>query len=98
MRKSAILAGLVLAMPFAASAQSVTPTQVMAATCAGCHGSELTGAGGVPSLRGQQKDYLERTLNDFKSGQRPATVMNRLAKGYSPEQIAELAQYLAGLK
>lgn len=98
MRAIAVLAGLLLASPFAAAAQSVTPTQVMAATCGGCHGTQLTGAGSVPGLKGQQKDYLERTLNDFKSGQRPATVMNRLAKGYTPEQIVELAQYLSGLK
>lgn len=98
MRAIAVLAGLALASPLAAAAQSVTPIEVMAATCGGCHGTGLAGAGGVPGLTGRKMDAIELLLNDFKSGQRPATVMNRLAKGYSPEQITELAQYISGLK
>ena len=34
----------------------------------------------------------------FKAGSRPATVMTQLAKGYSDEQIRQLAAYFAAQK
>jgi cytochrome c553 len=41
---------------------------------------------------------LETTLADFKSGKRPGTVMNRLAKGYTDDEIKALAAYFAQMK
>ena len=37
-------------------------------------------------------------LKAFKAGQRPATVMHQIAKGYSDEQLEALAQYFAAVK
>ena len=37
-------------------------------------------------------------MMDFKSGQLPSTVMSRIAKGYSDEQIVAISDYLASLK
>ena len=37
-------------------------------------------------------------LIEFKTDRRPATIMNRVAKSYSEEQIAAIADYLAALK
>jgi cytochrome c553 len=37
-------------------------------------------------------------MQDFKSGARAATVMNRHAKGYSDVQIEQLAEYFAAQK
>jgi sulfide dehydrogenase cytochrome subunit len=34
-------------------------------------------------------------LMDFKTGRKPATIMHQLSKGYSDEQLQELAAYFA---
>jgi|SRR5688500_15411242 cytochrome subunit of sulfide dehydrogenase len=71
---------------------------ILAATCAGCHGTRSDGSGAVPGLKGQQAAYLADQLKAFKAGSRPATVMTRLAKGYTDEEIAGLAAHFSRLK
>jgi cytochrome c553 len=39
-----------------------------------------------------------RKLNEFRSGAKPATVMHQLAKGYTEQQIQQLAAYFAAQK
>ena len=97
-----ILAAL---MPWAAStAGAQTPDLLylksLAATCANCHGTNGKAVEGssVPTLAGMPKDYLVRQLKAFKTGERPATVMHQLAKGYSDAQIEQIAGYLATQK
>ena len=46
-------------------------------------------------LRGLDKTYLVTQLNAFREGARPATVMQQIAKGYTPEQIEQLAVFFA---
>jgi trimethylamine:corrinoid methyltransferase-like protein len=53
---------------------------------------------GLIGLRGRDKDYLAAQLTAFKDGTRPATVMHQIAKGYTPEQIDQLAAYFAAQK
>lgn len=52
----------------------------------------------MESLAGQPKDDLQKKLLDFKTGKKPATIMHQLSKGYSDEQIEQLAAYFAALK
>ncbi len=80
-----------------ASAQTAD-VSILASTCSGCHGANADGSGGIPGLKGQQQVYLAQQLKAFKAGSRPATVMNRLAKGYSDEEIAGLALHFSRLK
>ncbi len=67
----------------------------LAATCAACHGTDGRSAGINANLAGVPKDTLVQTLKAFKSGEKPATVMNQLAKGYDDAQIEAIAGYLA---
>lgn len=71
--------------------------RALAATCANCHGTDGKAVDGsaVGSLAGLKQDYLSAQLKAFKSGQRPATVMHQLAKGYSDEQLDQIAAYFA---
>jgi sulfide dehydrogenase cytochrome subunit len=81
-----------------ASSQAVAGDsgQRLYASCAGCHGTAGAGSGGVlPILAGQPKDALAASMRAFRAGTRPATIMQQIAKGFSDEQIAELAAYLA---
>jgi len=93
---------LLLCSAVAASAQPAAATlqqRSLAATCAACHGTDgraVSGAG-MPALRGLDKTYLVTQLNAFRDGTRPATVMHQIAKGYTPDQIDQLAAYFAAL-
>ena len=69
----------------------------LAATCAGCHGTEGNAVQGETMVRlaGLPKDYFILQMLAFREGKRPATVMHQISKGYSPEQIEALASYFA---
>lgn len=70
----------------------------LAASCANCHGTAGVAQEGMESLAGASRDDLQRKLMDFKAGRKPATVMQQLAKGYTDEQLAALAQHFSQLK
>ncbi len=68
----------------------------LAATCAACHGNAGDTRGAtLPRLAGQPQQTLLATLKAFKTGQRPATIMTQIAKGYADEQLDLLAAYFA---
>ena len=92
-----IIAGIWMLAGMPASAETAD-VSILASTCSGCHGANADGSGGIPGLKGQQQAYLAEQLKAFKAGSRPATVMNRLAKGYSDEEIAGLALHFSRLK
>lgn len=94
---------LILALSLAtasAGAVAADPLQVrgMAASCSNCHGTQGVAQDGMDSLAGQKKEDLLKKMMDFKTGKKPATVMHQLSKGYSDEQIDQLASYFAALK
>ena len=70
----------------------------LAATCANCHGTGGVSVGDVESLAGKPREEIVRKMQEFKSGARPATIMNQLAKGYTDEQIDALAGWFAAQK
>jgi sulfide dehydrogenase cytochrome subunit len=69
-----------------------------ATSCSGCHSSITTTGGGIAPLAGRDAGELQAALLAFRSGDRPATVMNRIAKGFSPEELAVLAKWFAAQK
>ena len=70
----------------------------LAVACMSCHGVGGISSGSIPSLAGRDSGEMVRQMHDFASGARPGTVMNRVAKGYSDEQIVALAQYFNHLR
>jgi cytochrome c553 len=92
-----ITAGVLCAATLSAHAQ-VNQVRVWAAACANCHGTEGRALEGMESLAGKNKDDMLKTLLDFKSGRKPATIMHQLSKGYTDEQLAEIAAYFAAQK
>ena len=81
----------------AAQAQDAATLQArsLAANCANCHGTLGAARGAMPRLAGMPADTLVATMNAFKTGTRPATLMHQIAKGYSDEQIKLMASYFA---
>jgi cytochrome subunit of sulfide dehydrogenase len=87
-------AGIILFASLAAvapaTAQSLAPPGATA--CSGCHGPG--GNSVVPPLQGQAPEAIEAAMEDFRTGRRPATVMDRIAKGFSEEEIRAIAAWL----
>jgi cytochrome c553 len=52
----------------------------------------------VPRLNGRNAGEIAAAMAAFKSGQRPATVMDRIAKGYTDDEIKAIAAWYASLK
>lgn len=92
--------GLVLGLSAPAQAQSTFDVTVLAAACANCHGTDGRSPGGMPSLAGRPEAVLKAQLMAYKSDTPPAgtTVMNRLAKGYSDDELAALAKHFSQIK
>jgi cytochrome c553 len=83
-----------------ASAQDPNLARNLAASCANCHGTNgnpVVGSGMAP-LAGVDKGRMLQTIKDFKSGTKPATIMQQLAKGYSVEQMDRIASVFAAQK
>ncbi len=63
-----------------------------ASSCSGCHGA----AGlEIPALSGLSAAQISEAMAAFRSGARPATLMNRLAKGFNEAETNAIAQWLA---
>jgi sulfide dehydrogenase cytochrome subunit len=90
----------ILAGPSSGIAQVVDPNQGrnLAANCFNCHGTNGSAVGAMPPLAGQTKDALVKSLQEFREGKRPATIMHQIAKGYSEAQITAIASYLSQQK
>ena len=75
-------------------------TRALAATCAQCHGTDGHAVPGEALVRlaGLPKDYMLNQLLAFRTGQRPATIMHQITRGYSQEQLEEVATYFAAQK
>jgi cytochrome subunit of sulfide dehydrogenase len=67
----------------------------LAATCATCHGTNGHSVGGNESLAGKPREDLVKTMQDFKAGRKPATLMHQLSKGFSDAQIEAIAQFFS---
>jgi cytochrome c553 len=74
-------------------------TTAGAPACAQCHafngGSD--GSGAFPRIAGQSAYYLEKQLRDFTSGVRANAIMSPIAKALSPNDIADVTAYYAGV-
>lgn len=89
-----LLAGLYLSSPLQAAPP--TTASMLANACAACHGLNGSSQGpATPSIAGISTAYFIDSMIAFQEGERPATVMDRIAKGYSEEQIELMAEFFA---
>lgn len=99
MKKALPLLGLLAASAACAADKGGTaPPPYFAANCFNCHGTEGKTQGAIPALAGRDRAYLEESLKAFKAGSKQATIMQQLAKGYTDDEIAVLADYFSRQK
>ncbi len=93
-----------LAVLFAVHAAEAPPSNAQArtwaASCASCHHADTapgakTVAPTLAPLAGRPQAELIATLQAFRNGTRPSTVMGQLMRGYDDAQIAAIAGWLS---
>lgn len=96
MKRTSIALAL-LALAFGAQAQDLEAGKKKAAeVCAACHGPDGNSASGdFPRIAGQHKDYLAKSLRDYKSGARKDPVMAGFAGALTPQDVVNLSAYFA---
>lgn len=95
-----ITAGLCLsaALLAAPSAKALDAISVAADACAGCHGTDGKSLGTMPAFHEKKPVELKQILREYKSGKREATIMDRIVKGYSDEQLDAMVDYYTAKK
>jgi len=65
--------------------------------CVTCHGETGQGAGLVPRLAGQHREYVQNQLQLIQSSARDVPAMHSVVKELKPEEIQAIATYLHAL-
>jgi len=79
-----------------AAADQSASVQELAAKCDRCHGPALgKTAIVVPSLRGQNKQYLINVMKAYRDDDRGSSMMHKMSADYSDEVIEQIAAYYA---
>jgi cytochrome subunit of sulfide dehydrogenase len=66
-----------------------------AVSCSGCHPSSARVTSPVVRLNGLDRAAIVRAMQEFRSGQRSGTVMDRIAKGFTDDEIQAIAAWYA---
>ena len=70
--------------------------RMLAETCAGCHGTDGVSVGPAsPTIAATYPEYFVEVMQAFRDGKAYSTIMGRIAKGYSDEELKLMAGYFA---
>ena len=108
-RSGAFLAALAVAT--AAQAQAPAPAEQFgkpigsagaappgASSCSGCHPASASVDTPVKQLVGRKPEEIVAAVEAFRSGAKPATVMDRIAKGFTDDEIKAIADWYGAQK
>lgn len=97
-RVLAIVGGLLAGGFMAGTVQAAggVTEAMLSNTCAGCHGTNGAAAGpSIPSIANMDAKIMVSMMKQFADGSRPATIMDRVAKGYSDEELHKIGAFFA---
>jgi cytochrome subunit of sulfide dehydrogenase len=69
-----------------------------ATSCSGCHSPTATDTSTPPRLIGRDPAKMVAALQEFRTGQRKGTIMDRIVKGFTPEEIQAIAAWYGAQK
>ena len=69
-----------------------------AASCSGCHPATQGVASPVPRLNGRDAAQIVSAMTEFRTGKRPTTIMDRIAKGFSEDEVKAIASWYGAQK
>jgi len=84
---------------FAHAGGDAAAGKAKSSSCVSCHGLNGVSTMGVnPNLAGQKKEYLAKSIKDYRDGKRTHAMMKSMVGGLSDADIDNLAAYYSGLK
>jgi cytochrome c553 len=92
---AAVFVSTLTAPALAAGAADAPPG---ALSCSGCHPAARSVDTAVPRLVGRNPADIVAAMQAFKSGQKPASVMDRVAKGFSDDEVKAIAAWYGAQK
>jgi cytochrome c553 len=92
---SKLLAAAIGSASIAAAIVAWAEPPAGAAACSGCHAASARVASPVPRLAGRDPAEIVRAMQEFRSGTRAATVMDRIARGFTDEEVRAIAAWYA---
>jgi cytochrome subunit of sulfide dehydrogenase len=98
MRPLSIALGVATVMASSAPVLAASAPPPGAASCSGCHSAATTAGSPVSRLYGRDANEIMTAMTGFRDGSLPATVMNRIAKGFSDDEVRAIAAWLAAQK
>lgn len=93
-----LLGAVILVASGAAAFAASTEPPAGASSCSGCHAADARIVTPVTRLVGRSAADLVTQMLAFKTGQRPSTVMDRIAKGFTDAEIRAIAEWYARQK
>ena len=86
---------LAIFLPMSAGAQTQDGGRIYASQCFQCHGTNGHSVADIDSIAGKSAKEIVETLTDMRKKTGTDNIMHQQAKGYTDQQIRELAAYLA---
>jgi cytochrome c553 len=82
--------------PAAAAGPADAPPGAL--SCSGCHATSSSVKTTVPRLIGRDPAAVISAMQGFRAGTLPATVMDRIAKGFSDDEVKAIAAWYGAQK
>ncbi len=84
-------------IPVTAKSVETVPQQGIALSypCLGCHPSKGNVISAVPDIYSMNEQQFVQAMSVFQAGTRSATVMGRIAKGYTQADFVSMARFFA---
>ncbi|MDH5749479.1 MAG: c-type cytochrome [Rhodospirillales bacterium] len=67
---------------------------LLASNCVVCHGPKGRSLGEMPKLKGMSAEKILDSFRQFRAGQKASTIMDRISKGYTDDQVRAIARHL----
>lgn len=91
--RAALAAVLAVAAAGPAGAADAAPPG--ASSCSGCHAMPGRDGAAVPAIHGRPAEEIAAAMLAYRRGEASPTVMDRIAKGFSEDEIRAIAAWIA---
>jgi sulfide dehydrogenase cytochrome subunit len=98
MKLTLVLGGALAGVAMLCAAALAADAPPGAMSCSGCHSPTATDTSTPPRLIGSDPAKTVEALQEFRSGQRKGTIMDRIVKGFTPEEIQAIAAWYGAQK
>jgi cytochrome subunit of sulfide dehydrogenase len=98
LKRTAVLVAALFPLVAGFSAAMAADAPPGASSCSGCHPVSRSVDTPVKRLVGAKADDIVSAVQEFRSGKRPATVMDRIAKGFTDDEIKAIADWYGAQK